>query len=1051
MTESALEPDPFDTGAVRERVLAGWRAAAVRFREDANAEEDLALGGYRDRLVVELAQNAADAAARAGVPGRLLLRLTELAGGPVLVAANTGAPLDAGGVEALATLRASAKRGDEAIVGRFGVGFAAVLGVCDEPAIVSRHGGVRFSAADTRDLVTRAAAAAPALAEELARRDGHVPVLRLPFPATGTPPDGYDTAVVLPLRDAVAEDLLLHLLADVGDPLLLALPALEEVVVELPDRPARTLRDVGARWHVVRRHGRFDDALLADRPTEERARTAWSLTWALPAHPVHPHGTAPPAVLYAPTPSDEPLPWPAVLVATFPLDPGRRHVAPGPATDALVGEAAALYADLLSEQAATERRTPWQLVPVALPAGVLDGALRSAVLDALRRTAFLTAAEDPSVLLRPRDAVALDPPAGGDADVVAALAPTLAGLIHVPRPARAALDLLGVRRVALVDVVEQLPATADPEHWRRLYASLEPVVADPAGREALAALPVPLADGRVVRGARGVVLPGGPPELAAALAALGARAVNPGAVHPLLERLGAVPASARTALELPAVRDAVAAAAGGEDVPDADLDRFGGFDEVDRPDPVDAVLTVVAGAVADGALVPGDLPWLADLPLPDDAGDEAPARELVLPGSAAARLLDPELVGVVEPGLVEAWGSAVLAAVGVLDRLAVVRGAAVPLDPEPDESSPAARLDGWADWTDAVRDVLARSAGPDLADAPDLRVGDLAAVGDLDAVAPGRWADVLAAVAADPALRATVIEPATVIAGTTAARVPSYTAWWLGRELGGGPWADQDAGPEVAALLPVAPAALQDADPALRAALGTVRDLDGLGGSGVEAVLGRLADPRLDLDAATALRLWPALARLAAGEELPDTEPPERVRVLSGAGTRLVPPDAAALVGSPQHLQAGLLEAARVDGAVVLAARREEREALADLLDVPLAEDVVRGVVTENGDAAGEPAAVPDAVRALLPAAPATWCEHERLLVDGVDVDWWVDPGGEVAGRVHACTLDGLARGLAWAGRAWDRRVSVAAVLADPDAVGALLADDAFAGGAGLG
>src|SRR5260370_3916395 len=43
------------------------RASPARFREDANAEEDYTLGGYRDRGVVELAQNAADAAAGAGV------------------------------------------------------------------------------------------------------------------------------------------------------------------------------------------------------------------------------------------------------------------------------------------------------------------------------------------------------------------------------------------------------------------------------------------------------------------------------------------------------------------------------------------------------------------------------------------------------------------------------------------------------------------------------------------------------------------------------------------------------------------------------------------------------------------------------------------------------------------------------------------------------------------------------------------------------------------------------------------------------------------------
>ncbi len=104
-------PDPFGTAAVRERVLAAWAASPARFREDANAEEDFSLGGYRDRVIVELAQNAADAAAAVGEPGRLRLSLTMSEDGAYLAAANTGAPLDAAGVGALATLRASAKRG----------------------------------------------------------------------------------------------------------------------------------------------------------------------------------------------------------------------------------------------------------------------------------------------------------------------------------------------------------------------------------------------------------------------------------------------------------------------------------------------------------------------------------------------------------------------------------------------------------------------------------------------------------------------------------------------------------------------------------------------------------------------------------------------------------------------------------------------------------------------------------------------------------------------------------------------------------------------------
>ena len=57
-----LPDDPFGTAGLRRSVLDAWAASPARFREDANAEEDYALGGYRDRVVVELAQNAADAA-----------------------------------------------------------------------------------------------------------------------------------------------------------------------------------------------------------------------------------------------------------------------------------------------------------------------------------------------------------------------------------------------------------------------------------------------------------------------------------------------------------------------------------------------------------------------------------------------------------------------------------------------------------------------------------------------------------------------------------------------------------------------------------------------------------------------------------------------------------------------------------------------------------------------------------------------------------------------------------------------------------------------------
>jgi hypothetical protein len=50
---------------------------------------------------------------------------------------------------------------------------------------------------------------------------------------------------------------------------------------------------------------------------------------------------------------------------------------------------------------------------------------------------------------------------------------------------------------------------------------------------------------------------------------------------------------------------------------------------------------------------------------------------------------------------------------------------------------------------------------------------------------------------------------------------------------------------------------------------------------------------------------------------------------------------------------------------------------------------------------------------------------------------------------VHAGTMDGLARGLAFHARAWSRRRAVTEVLLDPAALPHVLVDEAFSPGAG--
>jgi hypothetical protein len=991
--------DPFATAQLRRRVLAAWAASPARFREDANAEEDYALGGYRDRVIVELAQNAADAAVRGGVPGRLRLTLTD----GTLAAANTGAPLDAAGVEALSTLRASSKRGPGAgaAAGRFGVGFAAAVAVSDEPRIASLTGAVRWS----RDAARGLAEQVPALAGELAARSGHLPLLRLPFPADAAPPDGFATVVTLPLRDETAAGLVRRLLAETGPALLLALPALATVEIETGDltRVLTAAHDGGTvtitdggevtHWRTAAAGGPLGPALLAGRPTEERDRPAWSVRWAVPVTPPGPpdgqHGGAPTGrlpegvggVVHAPTPTDEPLGLPALLLASFPLTPDRRHVAPGPLAGFLVEQAAGCYAGLLPSLEPGPGLL--DLVPGPVGQGELDARLRQAILPRLRETAFLPAAGQPGPRVRPRDAAVCD---GAPPGLAGFLAPVLDGLISGParHPAYAALE---IRRLRLADVADLLASLErEPAWWRRLYEEL--AGADTAD---LGALPVPLADGRLVRGPRGLLLPG--PGLAqpAALAVLGLRAVHPDAAHPLLARLGAVEATPASVLTDPAVRAAVAAS----------------YDEDDPAPVAEAVLGLAAAASPQ----PGDHPWLADLALPGDDGDWYPAGELLLPGGPLAAVVQPDSpFGTLDPAMLERYGPDTFAAVGVLASFGLLTAQDIALD------DPDLDLDEAGEWATDVTARLPAGGVPPIA--PELR-----AVRDLELVDPARWPQALELIAAPP-LRAALTEPARVLlADGRHADVLSYTAWWLRRhvDLGGArPTGMRAAGsdPLLAGLYDEADLPL---DPGVARAFGVRTSLADLLAEpgGPDELLDRLADPQRLVTRSQLRALWAALAGATGAT------PPSRVRAV--LGSEIVVADARDVL----VLDAADLWPLVADDPLILVPR-DLAQPLAGLLDVTLVSEEVPGQVESQG----ERRPVPAAARSVLRTAPETYWAHERLVVDGVSVPWRY-----TGGAVHAASLDGLARGLAWAAGAWPARHLLAALLAGNGAAARLLAE----------
>lgn len=179
----AVTFDALGTAALRAAVLGAWRASPARLREDANTEEDHARGYYRDRLVEFRAERR-----RRGGAGRdrgspaAAARTRADDGTLVLVAANL--VLDEAGVASLASMRASSRRpdggtADRQVVEGFGVGFAAVRAVSDEVSVVD-DGRRAVQPAGHGGYAGGGVGGVPALADEVRRRDGSLPALRVP-------------------------------------------------------------------------------------------------------------------------------------------------------------------------------------------------------------------------------------------------------------------------------------------------------------------------------------------------------------------------------------------------------------------------------------------------------------------------------------------------------------------------------------------------------------------------------------------------------------------------------------------------------------------------------------------------------------------------------------------------------------------------------------------------------------------------------------------------------------------------------------------------------
>jgi superfamily II DNA or RNA helicase len=123
--------------AQSKRVLETYRVDAGLIQEHANNERRIAQGGYGDRQVFELVQNAADEI-REQHGGEIAVVLTATH----LYCANEGTPVTQEGADTILRMSVSRKRGGQ--IGRFGVGVKSVLAISDTPQFFSRADGAEF-------------------------------------------------------------------------------------------------------------------------------------------------------------------------------------------------------------------------------------------------------------------------------------------------------------------------------------------------------------------------------------------------------------------------------------------------------------------------------------------------------------------------------------------------------------------------------------------------------------------------------------------------------------------------------------------------------------------------------------------------------------------------------------------------------------------------------------------------------------------------------------------------------------------------------------------
>ena len=185
----------------------------ARIEEDANGERRIHQGGYGDRQLFELVQNAADELREEPFRGgRIEAVLTQTH----LYCANEGSAITPEGADTILRMGVSRKRGGQ--IGRFGVGVKSVLSVTRTPQFFSSSGSFGFDADWSAEKIRSAVEGSGATDWRTDFQIDDTPVLRLARPLDQAAERSADstlntllswatTVVRLPLLPGAAEKL----------------------------------------------------------------------------------------------------------------------------------------------------------------------------------------------------------------------------------------------------------------------------------------------------------------------------------------------------------------------------------------------------------------------------------------------------------------------------------------------------------------------------------------------------------------------------------------------------------------------------------------------------------------------------------------------------------------------------------------------------------------------------------------------------------------------------------------------------------------------------